>query len=213
MIALCLIVMHGHTAAGKSTVARYLAKHFCDVTVIHTAVIRRELGLAPHQSNAPTYQFKLDDAKFLQVSEQVYSEILRRAERIVLAGQGVILDGTYNFQWQRELVYDLAHRLFVPLAVVHCICKDKSEVRRRLARRRLSKVDPLAEANNWETYISTMCLADPLSADRLPNGQPVPIIRFDTHTQTVETSCLEGGASPLCQQIHEMLKNYEYLAS
>jgi predicted kinase len=211
MVAPCFIMMHGHTAAGKSTVARYLARHLREVAVVHTAVIRREVGLAPEQAGAPLYQFKLDDPIFVQVSKQVYSEVLRSSEKIVLAGQGVILDGAYNFRWQREPVYDLAYRLLVPFAVVHCTCKSEDEVRRRLAKRRLSEVDPLAEANDWETYISTMHLADPLSEDQLPNGQCVPIVRFDTYEQTLDMDCPNSESYSLCQQIQEMLKNYEYL--
>jgi len=174
-------MMHGFTAVGKSTIAKYLSSELPHAITLHTAVIRQQLGLAPGQPGAPSYDFKLDDRVFTdKVSKIVYGTIAQKAERLLQDGISVILDGTYNFTWQRQQVYDLSHRLGVPLVVVHCVCSDEDEVKNRLAKRAHNPDTPFAETNEWETYLSTKELSDPIAQDYIPDGTSPHILKFDT---------------------------------
>jgi predicted kinase len=173
--------MHGFTAVGKSTVAKYLYSRLANASTLHTAVIRQQLGLAPGQPGAPSYDFKLDDRVFTdEVSKKVYGTMAQKAEGLLQDGKSVILDGTYNFIWQRQQVYDLSHRLGVPLVVIHCVCSDENEVKNRLAKRAHNPATPFAETNEWETYLSTKQLSDPIAEDSTPDGTSPHILRFDT---------------------------------
>jgi predicted kinase len=200
--------MHGFTGTGKSTTAQRLSAGLAPGSqVLHTAVVRRELGLAPDQANAPRYEFKLDDATFVRhVSTAVYAELLRRAERLASDGYGVVLDGTYNFRWQRQPVYDLSARLGLHVAVVHCKCTDEEEIRRRLEARVGSETSPLNEAADWETYLSTTRLTEPVVDDELPDGGTPHIIEVDTRTAVVSSrSCSECDD---CRRIAHTLEGY-----
>lgn len=178
-----IILLHGRTAVGKSTVACHLCNTLSGATAFHTAVIREKMGLAPGQSGAPAYEFKLDDPVFTgEVSRAVYGEMLRQGCRALPQSRFVIFDGTYNFRWQREQVYQMAADTGSDLLVLHCICEDEEEIKTRLANRAHALQDPFAETNSWETYQSTKNLAEPPDLDFPPSQNRRWILTFDTDT-------------------------------
>lgn len=199
-----LIMMHGFTAVGKSTMAKYLSSQLPEAITLHTAVVREQLGLAPGQPGAPSYDFKLDDFVFVnEVSKIVYGTIAQKAETLLQNERSVILDGTYNFTWQRQQVYDLSNQMSVPLVVIHCVCSDENEVRHRLTSRRRNPNTPFAETNEWETYLSTKELSDPLEQDQMPDGTPPHILRFDTTLNKIIS--LNFAVCPHCQRVAAIL--------
>lgn len=199
-----IIMMHGFTAVGKSTMAKYLCSHLPDAITLHTAVVRQQLGLAPGQPGAPRYEFKLDDFVFVnQVSKKVYGTIAQKAETLLQDGRSVILDGTYNFTWQRQQVYSLSHRLRIPLVVVHCVCSDENEVELRLTSRGRNPDTPYAETNEWESYLSTKELSDPVDQDYMPDGTFPHILRFDTALNKIIS--LKFAVCLYCQRVAAIL--------
>ena len=199
-----LIMMQGFTAVGKSTMAKYLNSQLPEAITLHTAVVRQQLGLAPGQPGAPSYDFKLDDFVFVnEVSKRVYGTLAQEAETLLQNGRSVILDGTYNFIWQRRQVYDLTHRLSIPLVLIHCVCSDENEIRHRLRNRGSNPDTPFAETNEWETYLSTRELSDPLEQDCMPDGTSPHILRFDTSLNKLVS--LKFSACPHCKRVAAIL--------
>lgn len=198
-----LIMMHGYTAVGKSSVASYLSSHLLDVKVLHTAVVRKELRLAVGQDNAPSYQYKLDDKMFIEVSGKVYAKLLQKAKKYLDSGSNVILDGTYNFFWQRKGVYDLARTANTHIVIVNCLCSNEQEVQKRLNKRSQNSESPFAEVNDWETYLSTKHLSETLDNDRLPNGKTPHILKYDTFMK--ELICPECESCDSCGRVASIL--------
>jgi len=196
-------MMNGYTAVGKSSVASYISSHLPDVKILHTAVVRKELRLAVGQDDAPSYQYKLDDKVFLEVSGKVYATLLQKAENYLNVGKNVILDGTYNFFWQRKGVYDLACKTNTHVVIVHCSCSNEQEVRERLNKRSHDSNSPLAEANDWETYISTKDLSEPIDNDRMPNGETPHILKYDSFVKELNSPQCEPCDS--CGQVASIL--------
>ncbi len=198
-----LIMMHGYTAVGKSSVASYLSSHLPDTKILHTAVVRKELRLAVGQDDAPSYKYELDDRVFLEVSGKVYATILQKAKSHLDNGRNVILDGTYNFFWQREGVYELAHSGNTHVAIVNCLCANEQELKKRLDERAQDSSSPFAEANDWKTYLSTKHLSEPVDNDRLPDGKAPHILKYDTFMK--ELICPECESCDSCGQVASTL--------
>lgn len=201
-----ILMMNGYTAVGKSSLALFLSRTLSNFIVLHTAVTRKELRLAVGQKGAPDYQYKLDDEIFIGVSSKVYKNILEKAEGYLDSGNNVILDGTYNFTWQRSEVYKLALNKSVPLVIVRCLCSNELEIRRRLNKRALESETPLAEANEWETYLSTKQLSESINGDVMPDGQNPHIIEYDSFDRVITRMKCE--TCKTCKMVQTALRKY-----
>ena len=97
-------MLNGYTAVGKSTISRLLNKKLHDSSVIHSSQVRTDLNLTPDKLK---YEFKLDDETFVNIiSKKVYEQMASIAEEYLKNKTYVILDATFNFTWQRELIYE-----------------------------------------------------------------------------------------------------------
>ena len=181
-----IIIMKGFTATGKSTLANKLIQLLDHTIVLHSAVIRRELGLEPDGNQGLKYEFRLDDFVFIEnVSKKVYKEMIDRCVPSLNKGENVILDAAYNFLWQRELVYDAVNSFNnIKIIVLQCIIDDEEEIKYRL-KKRASNDDALSEADSWQTYLSTKTLSEPIQDSDLFQGKRVPIIFYDTNKNKI----------------------------
>ena len=200
-----IVMMRGFTATGKSIVAQYLAQKLKNTVVFHTAKVREELNLVPNLFEGNNYNFDLRDEVFVnKISQLIYNEMIKRAERELLNGKNVILDGTYNFIWQRKRVSDLSSEAGCKLYIIKCVCSSEEEIKRRLERRRLDSKNQLNEATLWETYISTRDFSDPLSKDEFSV----------THFAIIEYDSLNGNVRVIDYNAREKNdKNLQYIYS
>jgi predicted kinase len=92
----------------------------------------------------------------------------REAEKLILSGRGVILDGTFVNRSQRQQILALAHRDQIPLLAIHCVVSDDI-TQERLAQRASAGKD--VSDGRWEIYVQQkdafQALDDIPAADRL----------------------------------------------
>ena len=164
-----LVMMHGLTGVGKSKLAIDIAEKTRNTEILHSAKIRTELQLTPEDLEpeiGEKYQLRLDDKNFVnRVSPVVYKELLVRAKSYLATNKNVILDASYCLKWEREQVYDFVNQRKISYIIIHCLCSDEKEIKRRIAKRNSNLIDPLNEASAWETYLSLKSNSDPIEGD------------------------------------------------
>jgi len=122
----------GLPGSGKSTLAQALAEHG-QLRLIRSDVVRKELaGLAASESA----HARLAEGHYSQEwTDRTYAECLNRAEKLLMAGERVIVDAKFGEEMRRRAFLDAAARLGVP--ALFFLCRADPEVARlRLQTRR-----------------------------------------------------------------------------
>jgi aminoglycoside phosphotransferase family enzyme/predicted kinase len=132
-----LILTHGLSASGKSTVARNLAAEMPMVRLPADLVRKRMAGLDPFDTSAPP-PAGLYDHEF---TEQVYGELRRLADLALDAGWNTIVDATFLTAERRRPLMELAVERGLPVLCLHCRAPE-AELRRRIVARRRAGTDP-----------------------------------------------------------------------
>lgn len=150
-----IYVFFGFTGTGKSTLARLWARsrglpHF------NTDVVRKELaGLSPATRRPEAINQGIYTPEF---SRRTYEALLELAEQEVRQGRGVVLDGSYQKQEERQRLRDLARRYDFPIYFIFCSCPEPV-LRERLS---LRSLEPEAVSDGrWEIYLRQKEKFDP----------------------------------------------------
>ncbi len=139
----CLVLVGGLPGTGKSTLARALSQGEA-LSLLRSDVIRKELaGLAPHQSARSDFNHGIYDPAW---TVQTYSEIVRRARDLLLAGGRVLVDAGMRTNEQRAVFFQLGRQLAVPVVFLACRA-DPAVVRTRLSQRAGDASDA-----DWSVY-------------------------------------------------------------
>lgn len=197
-----IIMMNGYTATGKSTTAKKIEKNISKTLIIHTAVIRKQLGLDQKKNGKDIYKFELDDPEFIRISKIVYDKIFKKMIIESKNYETIILDGTYNFLWQRLPIYEFSNKKNVHLVILNCVCENNVEIQSRLEGRKKNDTNPLSEASEYGTYLSTKKLSDNIFEDRFELKYGPHIIVYDTDNSSVritQQNCEK------CQKLSELL--------
>lgn len=129
----CLVAVAGGIAAGKSTVAERIGEELCAPIVDADRTRKHMIGLAPTaHADAAAWKGPYDPA----FSEQVYAEVLRRAESVLSSGRSVVVDASFRTANARASLRALAEAHHVPLRLFECVapaevCKRRLESRDR----------------------------------------------------------------------------------
>jgi len=178
----CIILLRGWTAVGKSTTATKLEESLVDFCRHSSALVRIDLGLTQDKMD---FSYNLNDKTFVEVvSKKTYSEMLNRAKISLETKKGVVLDATYNFFWQRKEVYDFCKENDVKIYVLNVTCKNEDEIKRRL-NKRLESPTGFNEAPQWDVYLSTKELSEPVVDDKKKEEYKINIINYDTYENTI----------------------------
>ena len=152
-----LLMMHGCSGTGKSTLAKELGAHISAVRVrssIERQRIYRELSLQGQQIEL--HGADMDTRTFLRI-EQISEMLLR-------SGQTVIIDATFLKHRTRRRFEQLANRLGCPLRIIACSA-PVDVIRQRLTCRQL---DSGCETEaDFEVYAQQCERAEPLNAGEL----------------------------------------------
>jgi uncharacterized protein len=140
-----ILIVSGLTGSGKSTLARELSERI-GVPTINSDVVRKELAGNKRRQPAPYNQGIYSAA----MTEKTYAKMTREAEKLILSGRGVILDGTFVNRSQRQKILALAHRYQIPLLAIHCAVSDDI-TQERLAQRASAGTD--VSDGRWEIYV------------------------------------------------------------
>jgi uncharacterized protein len=137
----CLIIMHGLTGSGKSTIAKNIAVE-CGIIQISSDIIRKQLFNIPLYENSNSTPY--EGIYTSQSTEKTYNKLLELAKVVITAGFTALIDATFLFHNQRLMFYNLANLLNVPFYILHCQTNDLKIIKRIEQRVRKNHV---SEAN------------------------------------------------------------------
>jgi predicted kinase len=155
------VLVTGPSGSGKSVLSGALASRL-GAALLSTDVVRRELF--GRRSGA---RDELGQGRYTPENrEQVYAEMLRRAEALLSAGRPVVIDGTYITKDRRAPMLEVIRSAGVPLLVIECAAPDEvvqgrqeqraseawntSEGRYEIYERQKSEVEPANEVSAGE---------------------------------------------------------------
>ncbi len=175
-----IYIFFGLIASGKSTLAELFAAEQ-GVPYYNTDRVRKELaGIAATDRRTDSMG---EGIYALEFTEKTYQTMLDRAEQDIRQGRaGVVLDGSYSRQHDRDNATQLARRAGVDFRFIFCSCSDR-ETRRRLS---LRAKDPKAVSDgHWEIYIrqkETFEPPDELASEQLlqleTEAEPQQLLRM-----------------------------------
>jgi aminoglycoside phosphotransferase family enzyme/predicted kinase len=137
-----LILMHGLSGSGKSTVARHLAENLGLIQIRSDLERKRLYGLNFHARSESTLNKGLYSAA---VNEKTYSHLLELATHVIEAGYTALVDASFLEQSERLRFSSLATRLQVAHLFLDCEAST-AELRKRIIQRARQGIDP-SEAN------------------------------------------------------------------
>jgi len=126
-----LLITHGLSGSGKSTVAQALCQQR-DIVQLRSDVERKRLfGLDAHQSSGSG----IDDGIYTDsASQQTYALLRDLAAAVLQAGYSVIVDAAFLKHAQRQPFRELAAELQVPFLIVSCRLHESLQRERIQAR-------------------------------------------------------------------------------
>lgn len=138
-----LLLTHGRSGSGKSTIATKIVKKLGAIQIRSDVERKRMAGLElTASSQSRLYQ----DLYHPDVTEKVYARLAELAAMIINAGYSVVVDATFAKQAQRELFFNLAEKLKIPCAIVHC--NTSEEQMQQSMEYRKQKKDEISEARS-----------------------------------------------------------------
>jgi len=154
---LALMIMHGFSGSGKSTVAGTVVE-LCGAIRIRSDVERKRM----HGAGSPA----AGDLYAPAVSDAVYARLGLLARRIVEAGLPVVVDAAFLDHAQRQRFAALARELGVPFLIFD-VRTDEALMRERLARRARQGGDP-SDADA-EVLARQLVSHHPLADEEMPH--------------------------------------------
>jgi predicted kinase len=159
-----LVMVSGPSGSGKSVLAGVMASRLGAV-LLSTDMLRRQTFEERGRGA------EIDTGVYSEQSrDQVYDEMLRRAEAFLAADRPIVFDGTFIEKRQRRPFIDLARETKRRLLVVECSAPD--EVIRRRQQRREGEAWSTSEGR-WEVYLAQKQRLEP--ADEVPADERVSI--------------------------------------
>jgi predicted kinase len=181
-----LLIACGLQCSGKSTLTGRLGSSLGIETVSSDTVRVKLLGNPKVIGANPLERYL------------VYYQTLESARRVLDTGQSVIIDGTFSKRLFRQSAYFLAAELDVSVYVLHCVCNNYGLVRQRYERRCEQRKNNKHIFDGWaeiETFHRTFQDFEDLDREAMPDGRPVPIIRYDSERDMAEIVYSDGSGT------------------
>ncbi len=150
-----LVLVCGLTGSGKSTLARRLSQRL-GLPVISSDATRKALAGASEWQDRVPYEAGIYSPS---MTEKTYAKMAEEAERLILKGQGAILDATFHRGAHRKAIFHLAARHNIPLALIYC--QSSEDVVQARLRRRAEEGGDLSDGR-WEVYLKQKAALEPL---------------------------------------------------
>ncbi len=154
-----LLLMHGYSGTGKTTVSTELVDRLGAIRVRSDVERKRLFQVAPEKSSV-----KDNGIYSRQASIQTFDHLAAIAEAVMISRFTVIVDATFLHKPHRDRFLQIAANLNVPAHIISCELDDK-ETQRRLEHRQAIGTDP-SDAD-IEVYKAQLKNADPLSESEL----------------------------------------------
>lgn len=134
-----LIIMHGMSAVGKSTVSQQLIDEMGIIRIRSDVERKRLFNVAIQRDTSGS----LNEGLYSEETSQLtYAKLVELAESILSAGYSVIVDATFLEHTQRVIFNKLAHRLNVPYIILQLTASFEA-----LKKRILQRQDGASDAN------------------------------------------------------------------
>ncbi len=140
-----LILVTGLPGTGKTTFSIVLAKA-CKATHLNSDIVRSEISMKGQYD---------EESKAI-----VYSELLRRAEKVLSEGKDLIVDATLYKEALRKPYVAIAERHRIPIKWIELSTDEK------VIKERVSKTRKYSEAN-FEVYLKIKAEYEPLKINHL----------------------------------------------
>lgn len=165
-----VVIVAGLTGTGKSTLARALGRRL-GAAVISSDLTRKRLAGDRARSGPAPYEHGIYTGA---MTARAYRKIIDEAEKRLAAGEGVVLDATFQKAAHRRAVLEAAARRGASVALVYCHARA-SVTQKRLARRALEQRD--VSDGNWDVYLKQKERFEPIteSAPRLAVDTEAPV--------------------------------------
>ena len=135
-----LFLMAGLSGAGKSTVARHLARQRGAIHIRSDAVRKHLAGIPLRQRGGP-------EVYTPEMTDRTYRRLVQLGVELAREGYSVILDAKFDRQALRGMAIDQAQRQGIPLRILHCYAPEPV-LRERLQRRSSAPQPLLAPAGS-----------------------------------------------------------------
>lgn len=142
-----VFVVFGLTGTGKTTLSKALSRHILATHISSDATRKAIAGVRPEERHLEPYQKGIYSKDF---TERTYQKMLDLAEKALLEGKDVILDGTYRQKRHRLAVMDLSRKLGTNILFIHCHAPE--EVIKRRLEERIKRSDEVSDAR-WGIYL------------------------------------------------------------
>ncbi|MCG7899394.1 MAG: AAA family ATPase [Candidatus Thiodiazotropha weberae] len=152
-----LVITHGVSGAGKSTVSGQLAEQLMAIR-IRSDVERKRLFPPPEGGGGKGAPKRYS----LEATRTTYHHLAGLATGLLQAGFSVIIDATFLKGWQRGLFHQLANRLQVPLLILDCQASSAQLQQRLIARQQQGGDASEADLSVLDLQLSG---AEPLTAE------------------------------------------------
>jgi aminoglycoside phosphotransferase family enzyme/predicted kinase len=163
-----ILLMHGFSACGKSTIALSLAQELGGIRIRSDVERKRLHGIAPlaRTDAALSSGIYRQDA-----TDATYARLAEAARSVVTSGYTAIADATFLLRAQRAMLRDVAEATGAPLALID-VCTPPPFLRARIAARAAHSADASeATVGVLEHQVAT---AEPIVAD-----EQIPVVRMD----------------------------------
>lgn len=152
----CLILMHGFSGSGKSTVGNTLMEHL-HLIRLRSDVVRKQLFGEQSGGNKDDLDAGIYSR---EASDKTFQMLRDTAEIILKSGHSVLVDATFLKAGYRDLFHELCEQHAVALQIVACSLDD-AVIRERLEAREKAGID-VSDAT-VKVYEAQLASADPLT--------------------------------------------------
>ncbi len=163
-----LVMIYGLTGGGKSTLACELNRRL-GLSIISSDATRKVLAGFSGRQDTLAYGAGIYSPS---MTEKTYAKMTEETEKLILKGEGAILDATFQRRAHRKSILDLAAKHKVPVAMIHCRSTEKL-IQKRLAKRAAEGRD--LSDGRWEIYLLQKAAFDPIE-----EGHPEICLSVDT---------------------------------
>jgi predicted kinase len=130
-----LVITHGLSGAGKSTISGQLAEQLMAIR-IRSDIERKRLFPPTGGSGGEVSSSRYSP----EATKTTYLHLAGMASALLHAGFSVIIDATFLKGWQRSLFHQLAAKLQVPLLILDCQA-SKDQLNKRITARQQRGID------------------------------------------------------------------------
>jgi predicted kinase len=168
-----IVMMMGRTAAGKTTLARFLSKRL-GARHVSEAALKRALILDYQVADS------LDEA----LRDLGYAAAAAVARQCLLRSESVIVDAAYHRRQRRQELFDATALPLRQLVAIYCACSEIDETRRRIEARQLATPSPFTQANSFDVYRHINGTFEEVAIDEIKEVAPSAIVSFDSWTNS-----------------------------